>query len=53
MEEGLETHTEPSKYYRTASDSNVEDERIEEVLEIILNPLKVTGQSLAPMLRMR
>jgi hypothetical protein len=40
-------------YFRTAFCVNAENTRIEERLEIILNPLNITGQPPAPMLRMR
>ncbi len=46
-------NTEPSKYYSTAASSNAEDERMVEGLEIILNPLNITGQPPALMLKMR
>jgi hypothetical protein len=52
-EGGTVDHTEPSKYYSTASSSsNAEDDRLEEGLEILLNSLNITGQPPAMMLRM-
>jgi len=52
MKEGGDD-TEPSVYYRRATSSNAEDERMEEGLEIILNPLNIAGEPPVPMLRMR